>query len=50
MAKTQSAKLLEYSGRQVRRAIYLVVGLFVLFLIVMSVIWVVPKVWHWALG
>lgn len=48
--KTQSASRLEYTVRQTRRVAFVVIGLFILFVIVMAIVWAVPKIWRWALG
>ncbi len=41
---------LEYWTRQAGRGIFLVLAIAVLFVIVMAFVWMVPKVWHWALS
>jgi len=39
-----------YAVRATKRVIRLVIWLFVLFVVIMAIIWVGPKIWHWALG
>jgi hypothetical protein len=41
---------MEYIGRQIRRAGFVIIGLFVLFVIIMAIVWAAPRIWHWALG
>jgi hypothetical protein len=48
--KTKSASHLEYTGRQIRRVAFIIMGLFILFVIIMAIVWAVPKIWHWAIG
>ncbi len=48
--KTQSASYLEYSGRQIKRVGFVILGLFILFVIIMAIVWAVPRLWNWALG
>ena len=47
---TKEALLTRYWARLIKRAIKVVLLLFVLFLIVMGVIWAIPRVLSWALG
>ena len=39
-----------HNVRAIKRVTNVVVWLFVLFLVVMFIVWSVPKVWYWALG
>jgi hypothetical protein len=48
--KTKSAAYMEYSVRQIRRVAFIVIGLFLLFVVIMGIIWAVPRVWNWAMG
>lgn len=47
---TRETRFIKYSIRRVKRWFTLVVWLFLLFLLIMGLIWVVPKVWNWAVG
>lgn len=47
---SQEAKATRYYARAIRRFISVTFWLFVLFLLVMGIIWAVPRVWYWALG
>ena len=47
---SQEASTVRYYGRAARRLIWLIVWLFVLFLVVMGLIYIVPKIWHFVLG
>lgn len=47
---SKSGAFLEFAVRQTKRVVIVLISLFVLFVIVMAIILVAPKVWHWALG
>ena len=40
----------KYYKRALKRFIWVVVYLFILYSVVMGIIWAAPKIWHWALG
>jgi hypothetical protein len=48
--ETKEAGHTKYYVRALKRITMVVGWLFVLFLVVMFVVWAVPKVWNWALG
>jgi len=50
MKQSRESKTTKYYIRALKRITTVVFWLFILFLVVMAIIWAVPKVWHWALG
>ncbi|MFH1839871.1 MAG: hypothetical protein ABH849_01860 [Nanoarchaeota archaeon] len=47
---SQESRTTKYWVRALRRIARVVFWAFILFLLIMVVVWAVPKVWHWALG
>ena len=47
---SREAETTRYYARAVKRIISVAFWLFILFLLVMGIIWAVPKIWSWALG
>ena len=47
---TRESHFTKYLVRAIKRIAKVVVWLFILFLVVMGVIWVVPKVWKFVFG
>ncbi len=50
MKPSREANLSGYIARLIKRMSKIVFWLFILFLLIMAIIWAVPKVWNWALG
>ena len=50
MKPSKESLLTRYWVRLIKRVTKVVISLFVLFLIVMGVIWAIPRVLSWALG
>ena len=47
---TQTTKAVRYYTRSIKRAIVLIGWAFVLFLVIMGVVYIVPKIWTAVLG
>lgn len=47
---TRETSFVEYSVRRVKRYMRLTIWIFLWFLVIMGIIWVVPKVWNFVLG
>ena len=47
---TKEAYINRYIVRVIKRVTTIIFWLFVLFLLIMAIVWVIPKVWNWALG
>ena len=47
---TKEAYINRYIVRAIKRITKVIFWLFILFLLIMAIIWVVPKVWNWALS
>lgn len=47
---TKWTLMIGYYTRSIKRAIEIAFWLFVLFLVIMGIIYAVPKIWHLALG
>lgn len=47
---TKETRFIKYSTRRIKRLLKLTIWLFILFLLLMAIIWAVPKVWNLALS
>lgn len=47
---TKEAYFNRYIVRMIKRITKIVFWSFILFLLVMAIIWLVPKIWSWAIG
>ncbi len=50
MKPSKESLWMGYFRRLIKRVIKVVLSLFILFLIVMGIIWAIPRVMNWALG
>lgn len=50
MKESAESRTTKYWARMIKRLTKLLFWLFILYLLVMGLIWAVPKIWQWALG
>jgi hypothetical protein len=49
MKESNESRTTKYYQRFIKRLIVLALLGFVLFMVIMAIIWAVPRIWHWAL-